>query len=419
MNRTLIGQIAWRYLRGKGTANIVPILSRISIAAIGICAGAMLIVFSVFNGFDGLVKDLYKAFYPELKITPKTGKFFKLEEEQVNKIATIKGVQYYTQVLEDKVLLSSDVQQRPAILKGVSKSYYKVNNLEQYIVEEGIGRNDESDTLAINQRYNEATIGVQLMNEMGADVHSVFGNIKAFYLNAKAKDVTINPEAAFQAVELLPTKAFEVQEEFDSKYVLTDISVANYLMQADGQYSSIELKLADDADADEVAEEIQRLIGDNYLVATRYQQNKTLYTIMASEKWTSYAILLLVLLIASFNMVGALSLLILEKQKDMSILTAMGARAGTIKSIFITEGFLWSFIGGSIGLLLGLLLCLGQQQFGWLKLQGSFIIEAYPVTIMWTDILIIIATIVAIGLLAAFLPAQRAGRIDATALRGN
>lgn len=419
MNRTLIWQIGWRYLRGKGTANIVPILSRISMVAIGICAGAMLIVFSVFNGFDGLVKDLYKAFYPELKITPKTGKFFQLTEEKLQHIASIEGVQYYTQVLEDKVLLSSDVQQRPAILKGVSKNYYKVNNLADYIVEEGIGRNDESDTLAVYERYNEATIGVQLMNEMGADVHSVFGNIRAFYPNAKSSNTSLSTAAAFQAVELLPTKAFEVQEEFDSKYVLTDISVANYLMQANGKYSSIELKLQDGASADDIGEEIQALIGDNYQVATRYQQNKTLYTIMASEKWTSYAILLLVLLIASFNMVGALSLLILEKQKDMSILTAMGARASTIKGIFITEGFLWSFIGGSIGLVLGLLLCLGQQQFGWLKLQGSFIIEAYPVTIMWSDVLVIICTIVAVGLLAAFLPAQRAGRIDASALRGN
>lgn len=419
MNRTLIWQIGWRYLRGKGTANIVPILSRISMAAIAICSGAMLIVFSVFNGFDGLVKDLYTAFYPELKITPATGKFFQLNDTQLNQIKKTEGVQYFTQVLEDRVLLTSEVQERPAILKGVSKNYYKVNNLEKYIVEEGIGRNDVDDTLGVGEKYNQITIGRQLMNEMGVDVQSVFSNIKAFYPNASMKNATLNPESAFQSVELLPIKAFEVQEEFDSQYILADIEVANYLMQANGGYTSIELKLNEGYDAKKVAKQIQELLGNNYSVATRYQQNKTLYVIMASEKWTSYAILVLVLLIASFNMVGALSLLILEKQKDMSILTAMGARSSTIKSIFITEGFLWAFIGGGIGLALGLLLCFGQQQFGWLKLQGSFIIEAYPITILWSDILIIICTIVTVGLLAAFLPAQRAGKIDASALRGN
>ncbi len=418
MNRTLIWQIGWRYLRGKGTANIVPILSRISMVAIAICSAAMLIVFSVFNGFDGLVKDLYKSFYPEIKITAQKGKFFKLNEQKLAQIAQTEGVAHYTTVLEDKILLSSEVQQRPAILKGVSSNYYDINNLAPYIIEEGLGRPDD-DTLPVAQKYNDVTIGVQLMNEMGVGVHSVFDNMNAFYPNAKAKVSTLNPASAFQSVVLLPVKAFEVQEEFDSKYILADIEVADYLMQAEGRYSSIELKLTDGANEKKISQQLQGVLGDDYVVATRFQQNKTLYTIMASEKWTSYAILLLVLLIASFNMIGALSLLILEKQKDMSILKAMGAQRSTIKSIFVTEGFMWSLIGGVSGLLLGLAICLGQKQFGWLKLQGSFIIEAYPVAIKLTDILVILLTILAVGIITAIIPAQRAGKIEAASLRGN
>jgi lipoprotein-releasing system permease protein len=194
--------------------------------------------------------------------------------------------------------------------------------------------------------------------------------------------------------------------------------VVQSLFNTPGKYSSIELSLEQGADADDVKKQLQEKLGNTYKVETRYEQNKTLYMVMRSEKWAIFAILLMVLLIASFNMVGALSLLVMEKQKDMAILKAMGAEGTTVRNIFMAEGILWSLVGGLTGLVLGILICMGQQQFQWIKMQGSWIIEAYPVRLQPLDALLIIVTVVLVGLLASWYPALRAIKTEAS-LRSN
>ena len=183
-----------------------------------------------------------------------------------------------------------------------------------------------------------------------------------------------------------------------------------YLFKADGKYSSVELKLKEGADADKIRAELQKILGSSFHIATRFEQNKTIYMVMRTEKWAVYAILVLVLIIASFNMVGALSLLVLEKQKDMSILKTMGAQQADVRNVFIAEGLLWSLTGVVSGLIIGLLLCVGQLQYQWVKMQGSFIIDAYPVQLEWTDFPLIIVTVLAIGILASWYPALKAKR---------
>lgn len=421
MNRTLIWQLAFRYFRGKGTANIVPILSRISMVAIAICCAAMVIVFSVFNGFDGLVKDLYKVFYPQVKVSPAKGKFITLTDAQLANIRAIDGVETIDEVIEDKVLVSTGSEQRVAILKGIGGDQQLLKELSPYYMEGDM--NVDINVAGNNGRAGtplySAIIGQQLINELGLSVYNAMSELVLYYPNAKAKGFSLNPDAAFKYAKLAPMVSFQVQEEFDTRYIVTSIAVAQQLMQTSGGFTSIELKLNDHADEEDVIAEVQKLLGNSYKVESRYEQNKTLYMVMSGEKWASYLILLLVLLIAAFNMIGALTLLVLEKQKDMAILSIMGTRPATIKGIFLTEGILWSLVGGITGLATGLVFAWLQQKYELVKLQGSFIIEAYPVAIKFSDIALIFVTIIFIGLFASWLPAMRAGKIEAISLKSN
>jgi lipoprotein-releasing system permease protein len=410
MLSTLTRQLAFRYLRGKGTANIVPILSRISMTAIAVASAAMIILFSVLNGFTNLVSDLYKAFYPEIKITAAKGKFFALDAKQMSVVKTVDGITGLTTVLEDNVLLTGNDETKVAILKGIDERYLNVNEVKPYIIE-------GNDSVAISPAPT-ALMGLQLANEMGLDITNAFSSLVLHYPNSKSSNLALNPQSAFQTLQLKPDGVFQVQDEFDSKYILAPLSLVQGLMQAEGQYSSVELKLGKNIDPDRVKKELSARLGSNYIIATRFEQNRTLYMVMKSEKWAVFAILVLVLLIASFNMVGALTMLVLEKQKDMAILRAMGAEPATIRNIFLAEGVLWSFTGGLIGLVFGTLLSLGQKHFHWIQMQGNFIIEAYPVSMQWTDFLLILGTILFVGLLAAWYPAVKAQKAQVQ-LRSN
>lgn len=413
MSITLIKQLSWRYLRGKRSGNAVPVLSRISMVAIAVGAAAMIVLFSVFNGFEGVVKQMYKAFYPDVKITAAEGKFFSVDDEQFQKLQGVAGVDIISRVLEDNVLLQSETEERVATIKGIDKEYFKVNNIEPYVLEGNCAVTDEGTPTAV--------VGSRLMSELGLDVYNVFNRMIAYYPNPTATPGTfaLSPDQAFSSLKLRPDGEFTIQDEFDGKYVLAEIGLVQQLVMEEGNYSSLEVKVKEGYDADDVKESIQSLLGANFKAATRYEQNRTLYIVMRSEKWAVYGILVLVLLIAAFNMVGALSLLVMEKQKDISILKAMGATNGDVSKVFVAEGVLWSMLGGGVGLLIGGLLCFGQQTFGWIKLGGSFIIDAYPVQLQLSDFVLILATVAVIGMLAAWFPSIRAARIQAVSLRAD
>jgi lipoprotein-releasing system permease protein len=410
MNRILVWKLAVRYLRGKRGANAVPILSRISMLAIAVGSGAMIVLFSVFNGFEGIVRDLYKAFYPEIKITAARGKFFAEDNAKLPQIKAMPGVQSVAPVIEDNVLISGNGEQIVVSLKGVTPVYFSVNSIKPYIIQ---GRDSVS-----TGPVPTAIVGEHIANQLGLDVNNVFNDLALYYPDASSGSA-FNIQSSFQTLRLKPDGVFRVQDEFDGKYVLAGLAHAQQLFGEQGYLSSLELLLDPKTNPEKIQQQLKALLGSGFKVETRYEQNKTLYMVMRTEKWAVYAILLLVLLIASFNMIGALSLLVLEKQKDMAILQAMGAQPRDVRSIFITEGILWALTGGGIGLLLGGLICLGQQHFGWLKLGGSFIIDAYPVSLQWPDFLLIIITVIAVGFLAAWYPARRAVRAEAVSLRSD
>lgn len=394
--------IALRYLRGKRGANAAPLLSRISMLALAVGAAAMLVLFSVFNGFEQVVSKLYTAFYSDIRITPAKGKFFVPDSTKLLRIRHLNGIAVLAPVIEDNVFVHSKDEQMVVTLKGVSSDYFKVNKLTPYIIS---GR----DTVR-NAALPTAIVGVHIAARLGLSVDNDFNRIDLYFPNPEVRNPVLNPTDAYDMLELRPDGIFKVQEEFDARYVLAPLPLVQQLFQQPGAVSSLELKMKPDADQSELKRQLQNILGPDFIVATRFEQNHTINSVMRTEKWATYVILLFILLIASVNMVGAMSLLVLEKRRDMAILTAMGAHRSLIRKIFLLEGFLWAAVGGGAGILAGSLLCLGQQRWGWVKLNGVFIIDAYPVAMQANDFLVIALTVLGVGILAALYPAMRSGR---------
>lgn len=411
MNGTLIWQIAIRYLRGKRTANIVPILSRISMVAIAVSSAAMIVVFSVFNGMEGLVKQLYKGFYPDVKITAARGKFFAVDAATLGKIKAINGVQVVTKVIEGNAFVNNKAnnEQKVVTLKGIDKNYFSVNDIRDSIVGE--------DSVSAGNPYT-AIGGVKILNELGSDVTNIFSTIELYYPNPNITNYAANPDEAIRPLQIHPAGMFHISDDFDDKYILAPLSLVQTLFFEEGKYTSLELKVAPGTD-EAVQASLQGILGNTFLIETRYEQNKTMFMVMRTEKWAIYAILVMVLLVASFNMIGALSMLVLEKQKDMAILKAMGSMPGDIRKIFLLEGVLWALIGGVAGLVIGIVVCVLQQQFGLVSMGASFTVESYPVAMSIYDFILVLATISVVGILAAWYPAMRASRTLAPTLKSS
>jgi lipoprotein-releasing system permease protein len=395
--------IALRYLRGRRGANAAPLLSRISMLALAVGSAAMITLFSVFNGFERVIADLYTAFYSDMRISPAKGKFFTLPPDKLQSLKSSPGIAHITPVIEDNAFVRTEDEQIVVTLRGIADDYMAVNNLKPYIVAGG-DRVSGGD-------FPTAIAGMHIAARLGLSVDNDFSRLTVHYPNADAGNIALNPLNAVSTLELRPHGIFKVQEEFDQRYVLATLPIVQKLFGAEGEWSSLEIRLAPGADKKAVQTRLRQLLGNGFIVETRYEQNRMLNSVMRTEKWATYVILLFVLLIASVNMIGAMSLLVLEKGRDMALLTAMGARSGAIRAIFLLEGMLWAAVGGGIGLIAGALLCLGQQRWGWIRLQGGFIIEAYPVAMRPLDFLVIIATVLAVGLIAAAYPAIRAGKI--------
>lgn len=394
--------IAIRYLRGKRGRNAAPLLSRISMTALAVGSCAMILLFSVFNGFEHLIGNLYTAFYSDVRVRPERGKFFELPTDKLLRIQAIPGINTVAPILEDNVLVNTDDEQIAVTLRGVPNAYFKVNDLRPYIIA-------GDDTLS-SGAVPGALLGVHIAARLGLTVDNNFSRLMVYYPNAEVDNPVLNPMAAFNSLEMHPQGVFKVQEDFDARYVLAPLHLVQQLFNEPNKFSSLEMRLNPGANKKEIQRELRSLLGGDFLIESRFEQNKTLNGVMRSEKWATYVILLFILLIASVNMIGAMSLLVLEKRKDIAVLRAMGAGNKLIRRIFLTEGLLWAIVGGGIGLLLGFFLCLGQQHFGWVKLSGDFIIESYPVRMQWSDFVLVALTVFIVGLLAALYPALKAGK---------
>ena len=394
---------AWRYFRGKYSFQAIQLIAWVSVFAIAIGTAALITILSVSNGFSEIVNGLYSDFYADLRVVPSTTKFVKLTQAQLSSIRQIPGVHYATGIVENKAILVRDENQTVVFVKGVDSNYIHINKVNQYLKRGAFSLgNLDSPKLVIGIGVEENLL---LYNaELGTQLELIAVGRSGKSLKSMDQ---LNHLVAVQS------GAFSVQQEFDAQYVFTSNQFAQYLFDLDSnQYSGVELSI-DLNKEKSIVTAIQDKLGPGFLVQNKYQQNADLYKIMQIEKWIIFAILALIMVVASFNLVGALTMLVLEKQKDIHVLHAMGATAGTIQKIFLSLSIVMSMTGAFIGGLIASCLIFLQTQFHFIQLQGvSFIIDYYPVKAIWTDYLAVISLVVLIAFVAGWVPAKKAaGRI--------
>lgn len=404
---------AWRYFKAKKTTNAINIIAWISI--IGIMGGtmALVLVLSVFNGFEGLVKSLYSTFYPDLKISPVSGKTITLTTEQLQKLRGIDELKNFSLVIEEKAMvqtLSRNYEEGEAenekknfiYIKGVDEQYRYVTGVSQSLVNGGeylLG-----DT--INPRL---IIGGGLERSLGVNAENDIDPL-IIYIPRRTESENFDPLEDISGDSIHLSAAFIIQQEFDTKYGITNIDFLRRAtkLPAD-QYSAVEISVKNPDDADAAKRKLQQLLGSQYRVQNKYEQNQSLYSVMNMERWAIYGVLCLILVVAAFTMIGALTMLVLEKQKDIHVLHALGGHSRFIQRIFLTEGMLLALIGGVIGMVLALVVAVLQIKFHLVPLSGgSFLIDYFPVKLKLTDFLLVGATVFVIALIASWLPARKA-----------
>ncbi len=392
---------AWRYFKAKKSTNAINIIAWTSVGAIVIGTAALILVLSVFNGFEGLVKSLYSSFYTDLKIFPASGKSITVTAEQLKRLKGINGIKNYSLVVEEKALVQNGDYQSMMYLKGVDDNYRYVTGVAHHIIKGEYDLGTEDAPRLILGGGVEGALGIQ------AD-KNIF--VLKIYLPRKSDSEQIDPLNDISNDSIRTSSAFRIQQDFDDKYGITNIAFAKKALKIDkDDYSGVEISLNDPSDADKIKVEVERIFGKNYLVQTIYQQNQSLYAVMNMERWIIYGVLCLILIVAAFNMIGALTMLVLEKQKDISVLHALGANKKFIQKIFLSEGLLLALIGTVAGMLLALIIAMLQINFHLIPLQGgSFLIDYFPVKLRPADFLLVTATVFVIALIASWLPSRKA-----------
>ena len=392
---------AWRYFKAKKSTNAINIIAWTSVGAIVIGTTALILVLSVFNGFEGLVKSLYSSFYTDLKISPASGKSITITAEQLQRLKSINGIKNYSLVVEEKALIQNGDYQSVMYLKGVDENYRYVTGVAEHIVKGEYDLGTEEAPKLILGVGVEGALGIQ------AD-KNIF--VLKIYLPRKSNTEQIDPLNDISNDSIRTSSAFMIQQDFDNKYGITNIAFAKKALKIDAnEYSGVEISLTDPTQADKLKVEVEKIFGKNYLVQTIYQQNQSLYAVMNMERWIIYGVLCLILVVAAFNMIGALTMLVLEKQKDISVLHALGANKNFIQKIFLSEGLLLALIGTIAGMLLALVIALLQINFHLIPLQGgSFLIDYFPVKLRLVDFLLVTVTVFIIALFASWLPSRKA-----------
>jgi lipoprotein-releasing system permease protein len=390
---------AWRYFKAKKSTNAINIISWVSVSAIILGTASLIVVLSVFNGLEQLVRSLYSSFYTDVKVSPLSGKFFHLPDSTLLKLKRIDGVVGYSLTVEDQALLRYNSLQ-PVMLKGVDDNYKNINGLSKNIFKGNYQLGTADQPLAILGSGIEYALNIE--SDRAVTPMTVY-----LFRNGTVNES--DPEASVRSEAIVSSGTFKIQEDFDNHYVFTNLRFMQRMLGLDSnQYGSIEIATKNGSVNKELRKRLENLFGENCLVRTLDEQNQTLFSTMKMEKWVIYIILTLILIVAAFNIVGALTMLVLEKKKDIQVLKAMGADNLFIQRIFLNEGILLGLLGGGFGFLLAILLCWLQVNFKLVPLQGNFLIDYYPVKLIPGDFLLVGGTIFVVVLIASWLPARKA-----------
>ena len=397
--------IAKRYLFSKKSHNAINVISGVSVCGVALATLALVCTLSVFNGFQDLVATFFTAFDPELKITATSGKVFDNQDVRIQKLRDFPEIAVFSESLEDNAMVQYNGKQAMVVIKGVEDNFSQLTAIDSILYGRG-------EMVLYDEIVDYAIPGVELTSILGTGIR--FLDPLEVYAPKRGSQINVaNPASSFNVSYLHSSGlVFAVnQQKYDASYIITSLKFARDLFQYDTEVSSIELKLREGVDTDAFAHKIGGILGNDFVVQNRYEQQADTFRIMQVEKLISYVFLTFILLVACFNVIGSLSMLIIEKKNDVVTLRGLGADDQLISRIFLFEGCLISFLGALVGVVLGLTLCLVQQEFGILTLgsgasAGAFVVDAYPVSVHWQDVVLILVTVLVIGFLSVLYPVK-------------
>ncbi|MFA6278030.1 MAG: ABC transporter permease [Pedobacter sp.] len=378
--------IARRYLFAKKSTNAINIISAISVLGVFVGSTALIIILSVFNGFEEVVLKMFNTITPQIIVMPSKGKTFNPNTAYFNELQANKSIFSYTEVLSENALIWYNNKQSPALVKGVSSDFLKNKSLDTIMI--------EGNFVLENKNGPNAVIGSALQAYLGVNSSDPFEKLQIYSPKKGVKANSINPMDDFTVLSIPPSGVFEVQQDFDN-LIIVPLEFARELLGEDKNVSAIEINVKDGVDAETLKNQIAQKLGSNFVVKNRIQQNQGLYNVLGSEKWMVYIILTFILIIAIFNIIGSLTMLVIDKLKDISILNSLGAGKKLIKRIFLVEGMMITLTGCIFGLLIGFVFCLLQQRFGWVKMGESNLLvsNAYPIAFKWKDFVLVFVTV--------------------------
>ncbi len=388
--------IARRYLFAKKSTNAINIISMISVLGVFVGSAALIIILSVFNGFEEVVLKMFNTITPQIVVVPAVGKTFNPNTAYFNELKKDKSIFSYTEVLSENALIRYNNKQSPALIKGVSNDFLKNKSLDTIMV--------EGKFVIEGEGYPYAVIGSALQAYLGVNTSDAFEPLQIYSPKKGIHASSINPMDDFTVLTIASAGVFEIQQDFDN-IVVVPLSFARKLLGEETKVSAIEINVMEGTDPEQLKTKIIKAVGINFIVKNREQQNQALYNVLDSEKWMVYIILTFILIIAIFNIIGSLTMLVIDKLKDISILNSLGAGKKLIKRIFLFEGMMITLTGCIFGLLIGFIFCLLQQQFGWFKMGESNLLipNAYPIALKWKDFLLVFITVGVFSLIASSL----------------
>lgn len=402
MRGKLLFIFSWRYFKAKKSTQAVNIISWVSVFAMLFGSASLIIILSAFNGFETLVKSLYASFYTDIRISAAAGKVMHVSEQQLQQLKAINAIDAYSQSIEEKAVVQFESAQQVVVIKGVDDAYVQTSGVPSKLIRGKFSVGSESSPSVV------MGIGVEQALGLMAD-RSIFP--VTLYLPKKSSEKKLlQPLDALSVATAYPRAVFSIQSDFDNKYVLTNISfLRSFMNYQQDEITFLEIKAKPHTDIAALKLQLNSIFDKGYKIEDRFEQNRTLYTTIRLEKLAIYGIFLLILIVAAFNMIGSLSMLVLEKQRDIQILKSMGATDFLIQKIFLLEGILLSVIGSIGGVSLAIFVCYLQTTFKLIPLQGaSFLIDYYPIEWRLQDVAIVAATVIAIGLIASWIPARKA-----------
>ncbi len=394
-------KIARRYLFAKKSTNAINIITGIAVFGLSVGSAALILVLSVFNGFEDLLVGMYSNFDPDVKISPATGKTFTVNDSLLQQVYEIKGVEQIAQTLEEVAFFEYKDGQSFGTIKGVEDNYGYVINIDSTMREGEFKTREGPQDLAV--------IGFSMRNSLSVNLDDLFSTITV-HMPKRNPGVFDKP---FVSQLLYPEGVFLVQQDFEKKYVLTNLPFVQRLLGLRNKVSALEVKVYPGFDERKIINQIQDALGEDFLVQNRYEQEESFFKLMKVEKWLSYAIVGLMMLLIAFNLIGALWMIVLEKRKDIAILKSMGMQDQSVLRVFLYQGMLLSLLGVVSGILLAMAIYGLQKTVGIVTIPGNMSIEAYPISIRLSDFLVVAITVLSIGLLASLPPALRARRVPA------